>query len=445
MDLYNPRTGLSTPIGVAAVPIVGADGVVEGSLGIFRSSLYERALEIVDKATKHGRNCHAILCDIAEDLNRVMPFDLCLVSIFNEDNTNSRTVLAWSPPEAPKWPSRGYELTPRLAAWSREPKVHVVNDSTEFGKRFGLVGKQPDPHLRGALRTPSSFVRCPVVFENRVIAGVTLVRSRVNGFSASDVDLLSRLPFDKAVLAALYLEIIEDLKFRTALLSDLSDSQSLHLFNEHVAGLIATRLARRYDWDNISIFRVDRHSRQFQLIAQSAKNGHRFPENYSQPFREGVLGSALANIAPINIPDVLEDKRYKNVCPDTRSELCMRILQGGTVVGLLNVEDSRTSAFSKEEVLALEDLLKTIGHILDRHRTDNLINATFQCTPAAVLAVYSDGTHYQDESRSYQTARLFGRRIPTQDATGHFRRSCACRHRGESRNGNVSRRDLASQ
>lgn len=392
LDFRNARTGLNIPVRVAAVPIVSSNGTVTGSFGIFRSSLHERALEIVDRATKRGRNCHAILCDIAEGLNHVMPFDLCLVSIFNEDNTNSRTVLAWSPGESPKWPSKGYEFNPALAAWSRKPEMYVVNDSTGFSNRFGIVRKQQDPQLRGFDRTPSSFVRCPVVFENRVIAGVIILRRRKNGFSESDVDLLRRLPFDKAVLAALYLEKIEDLSFKEALLSDLSTNQSLQLFNENVAALIVTRLAKRYDWDNISIFRVDRQTRQFRLIAQSTKHGCRLSDNYSQPFGEGILGAALIQIKPLNIPDVHEDKRYKSTCPDTRSELCMRILQGGNVVGLLNIEDSRTNAFSKEEVRALEDLLREIGELLERRRTDNLINATFQCTPAAVIAVYSDGS-----------------------------------------------------
>lgn len=78
LDFRNARTGLNIPVRVAAVPIVSSNGTVTGSFGIFRSSLYERALEIVDRATKRGRNCHAILCDIAEGLNHVMPFDLCL-------------------------------------------------------------------------------------------------------------------------------------------------------------------------------------------------------------------------------------------------------------------------------------------------------------------------------------------------------------------------------
>ena len=391
LELRDARSGDKVPIRIAAVPLVNEKGKVTGSIGIFRTTLCERALEIVDRATKKGSNYREILYDIAMGLNQVLPFDMCLVSVFNEDNTNTRTVFAWSPQKSPRWPGRAFDLNPRLAEWSRNPELYLVRDSSEFAKEYGIPAPR-DGKGRPSQYGPSSFVRCPVVFENRVIAGVIIIRNRLNGFSDADVELLQRLPFDKAVLAALYLEKIAALDFKHSLIEEISKSRSLHLFSQEVAALMVNQLARQYDWANISIFSADKRSRRFELIAQSSKGNCGFPDGYTQALDEGLLGSSFAKDDPVNVPDVGLDARYKDVCPDTRSELCMRIMQGGEVVGLLDIEDSRTNAFSKEEVRGLEELLKAIGGFLEKRWIENLVNATFQCTPAAVLAVDSDGS-----------------------------------------------------
>jgi PAS domain S-box-containing protein len=63
----------------------------------------------------------------------------------------------------------------------------------------------------------------------------------------------------------------------------------------------------------------------------------------------GITVTVAQTGEPIYLPDVREDSRYVDAGMDSRSELCVPLLMGEQVIGVLNAESDRLDAFDKEE------------------------------------------------------------------------------------------------
>jgi PAS domain S-box-containing protein len=116
------------------------------------------------------------------------------------------------------------------------------------------------------------------------------------------------------------------------------------------------------------------------------------PASHSQPMHTGILGLAYEEDDQ-NIPNVRDPKcssLYVKAYEETQSELCMRIKERNKVIGLLNIEDPRDNAFSRDEELALRELLDAVGKVMERIMIANLVNATFEATVTAVFV--TDGS-----------------------------------------------------
>lgn len=76
-------------------------------------------------------------------------------------------------------------------------------------------------------------------------------------------------------------------------------------------------------------------------------------EHAKIPVGEGVCGTAVAEKANQNVPDVSEFKAYIVDNPSISSELVVLIRAGDEVFGLLDVESMEPAAFSDEDIGAI--------------------------------------------------------------------------------------------
>jgi diguanylate cyclase (GGDEF)-like protein len=87
------------------------------------------------------------------------------------------------------------------------------------------------------------------------------------------------------------------------------------------------------------------------------------------PIGEGVTGRCARSGTYSLIPDVLESPHYIDIgCGEFRSELDIPILFRGSVVGVLNTQDTRVDAFGEHDVHILQILGNQIGVAL--HNAD---------------------------------------------------------------------------
>src|SRR5207248_5024428 len=83
---------------------------------------------------------------------------------------------------------------------------------------------------------------------------------------------------------------------------------------------------------------------------------------------EGITGSAAAAQRPILVPDVHADTRYLNALDAVRAELAVPMLVRGRLVGVIDLQSTRLSAFSSQDRALLALLATRVGVAIDNAR-----------------------------------------------------------------------------
>ena len=80
----------------------------------------------------------------------------------------------------------------------------------------------------------------------------------------------------------------------------------------------------------------------------------------------GVTGWCALNRRPVLVPDVRTEPRYIAVRPSTRSEMAAPILDRDQMVGVVDLESDRPSAFSAGDLAILARLAAEAGLVMQR-------------------------------------------------------------------------------
>jgi L-methionine (R)-S-oxide reductase len=89
-------------------------------------------------------------------------------------------------------------------------------------------------------------------------------------------------------------------------------------------------------------------------IAILGWDGPSAPAHPRFPRGKGLCGSAVASAKPVIAGDVRTDPRYLTTHTSTRSEMVIPVISGDSVVGLIDVESERPSAFDQRDKELLE-------------------------------------------------------------------------------------------
>ncbi len=86
------------------------------------------------------------------------------------------------------------------------------------------------------------------------------------------------------------------------------------------------------------------------------------------PVTSGLVGAAVREWRPINVPDVHKDPRYLEMNSETRSELIVPLFYKGRVIGVLDLEHTRTGFFNEEHERMLTTLASQIAIAIENAR-----------------------------------------------------------------------------
>jgi PAS domain S-box-containing protein len=234
-----------------------------------------------------------------------------------------------------------------------------------------------------------SSLRIPIRQENRVVASLTLMSKQEGRYSQTDLDLLLALPVEQAVQMAFYYKSRRDFQFRYGLLNGMTGCQS----SKDLAGLLVEKLAAHYEWDHVSVSIVCRTENVFKILAETSIEA-RIPGKQDQPLTAGVMGHVYRTKMPVNIPNVAEHelcKTFVRAWAGTQSELCVPIMWDGEVQWILDVEDDRTDAFSKDEEQDVAAILSEVELILARISRQYLLESALVSTSDAVIVTDTQG------------------------------------------------------
>jgi len=82
----------------------------------------------------------------------------------------------------------------------------------------------------------------------------------------------------------------------------------------------------------------------------------------------GLVGAAVREWRPINVPDVRKDSRYLPMNPETRSELIVPLFYKGRIIGVLDLEHTRTGFFNEEHERMLTTLAAQVAIAIENAR-----------------------------------------------------------------------------
>ena len=113
-----------------------------------------------------------------------------------------------------------------------------------------------------------------------------------------------------------------------------------------------------YDWVGIYLVKG-------KMLELAAYDGESETEHVRIPIGQGICGSAAKEGRTILVPDVNKDPRYLACFTSTRSEIVVPILGKDTVLGEIDIDSDRLSAFDVEDQRILEAVARNLAHALE--------------------------------------------------------------------------------
>ena len=107
--------------------------------------------------------------------------------------------------------------------------------------------------------------------------------------------------------------------------------------------------------DRVAILLADREKKMLEIRAAVGYASNVFSVRI--PMGKGITGWVASHRKTLRINNVLQDTRYIEASPDTRSEMAIPLLYRSELLGVLNVESEQLSAYAEND----EELLGTLG------------------------------------------------------------------------------------
>jgi phosphoserine phosphatase RsbU/P len=214
-----------------------------------------------------------------------------------------------------------------------------------------------------------SELAIPLILKNRLIGVLDLESEQTGFFKPEHLHLLTLTGSRIAQAienARLYTRVSRQAE-TLAVLNEISTEIISILDLDPLLAKVGNLLRRLIDYQMFSIMLLDEKGET--LITRYA---WRF--GYAQaPMRRisvttGLVGAAVREWRPINVPDVRKDQRYLPMNAETRSELIVPLFYKERVIGVLDLEHTRTAFFNEDHVRTLTTMAAQIAIAIENAR-----------------------------------------------------------------------------
>jgi sigma-B regulation protein RsbU (phosphoserine phosphatase) len=207
-----------------------------------------------------------------------------------------------------------------------------------------------------------SELAVPLIAKNRLIGVMDLESEHANYFREEHLHLLT-------LTASRIAQAIENARLYTRV---SRQAQTLSVLNEIAAELtsildlvpllerVGQLLRRLIDYQMFTIMLLD--DKGEALIGHAHAPLRRISVN------SGLVGAAVREWRTINVPDVRKDKRYLEMNSETRSELIVPLFYKGRVIGVLDLEHTRTNFFNQDHERMLTTLAAQVAISIENAR-----------------------------------------------------------------------------
>jgi signal transduction histidine kinase len=257
-----------------------------------------------------------------------------------------------------------------LGRWVAQSGLPFLSNDSADEPRIALIGAE-QPWPRG------SQIAVPLRSGGRVIGALTAASPQTHAFTFEDVDLLEAVaaqiggPIGGALLYQQTQRLAEQIRRRNEHLLVLNALASLAVSTPDIERLqadVTAQIHQGFGFGHVELYRIDEVAGEAILAARASRFDHG-PVGYRQPLSRGTLGRAYESGRTVRINDVRAEPSYIAMPSfEGRSELCVPVVAGGRVLALLNLESGRESAFSDEDVEAIETAADVLAGALEKAR-----------------------------------------------------------------------------
>ncbi len=214
-----------------------------------------------------------------------------------------------------------------------------------------------------------SELAVPLIAKNRLIGVMDIESEQPDFFREEHLNLLtmtaSRIAqsIENARLYARVSRQAQTLEVLNEIAVELASILDLNPLLEKVGQL----LRRLIDYQMFTIMLLD--ERGDTLITRYAwRFGYAHAPTRRIPISSGLVGAAVREWRVVNVPDVSKDPRYIPMNPETRSELVVPLFYKGRVIGVLDLEHTKTAFFNEEHERMLSTLASQIAIAIENAR-----------------------------------------------------------------------------
>jgi len=310
----------------------------------------------VSAATALTLDLDQLLANVAEIVQKVLPYDLFAILLFNE---------------------RRQDLRIRYGVGHREEVVRNLSIALGEGVT-GTAAARREPVLVGDVRNDSRYLNTvdavrtelavPMTARGKLVGVIDLQSTRVNAYTEYDRALLRLIAGRVSIAidnARLYRRA--DRQYRTLkTLANISREFSSILDLNELLSKIASTMRDLINYDAFSILLLDNEAKALR---------HQFSIRYDQrvnidnvPLGKGITGAAACSREVVRVHDTGKDPRYICSHPDIRSEVAVPLMVQDRVVGVMDLESDRIGYFTDDHVRTLTLLAPQVASSVENAR-----------------------------------------------------------------------------
>ena len=197
----------------------------------------------------------------------------------------------------------------------------------------------------------------PLKVGDRIVGVVDVQSDRAYAFSSDNLRILQILA-DQLAIAVINTELFAETQEHLAqhrLLHHITTTAASGTTLDEALQSAVNGLQVTLGGDRVSILLADREKKILEVKAAVGYAEDVFALRI--PIGNGITGWAAAHRRTLRVNDVLQDIRYIEGSPNTRSEMAIPLLYRSELLGVLNVESEQLAAYAEND----EELLGTLG------------------------------------------------------------------------------------
>lgn len=353
------------------VALIGADGAVEGLLGITSNITdWKTAEELSLKRSNQLVTAAEIARDTSGTLNveDLLQKSINLIrdrfgfyhaSIFLLDPLGEYAILRESTGEA----GRQLKLSNhRLKVGSSS----IVGQTTHLGEPVVVndVTAEASYYANPLLPDTRSELAIPLKVGDQLLGALDVQSTLFDAFQQEEINILQVLADQVAVAitnANLFAETQQHLS-RHRLLQEITSAASVHIDVEDAIRTAAQMLHAALPQDQVAVFLLNA-SGELELKASAGYEVSKLPPPRIPP-GEGILGAVIRDRKSIRIKDALVDPSFIPIDTAVRSEIAVPILYRGILRGVLNLESHQPAAYDENDQEFLTILGTNLGSLM---------------------------------------------------------------------------------